>query len=328
MRAIRLHQFGPAENLVHEVVEDPLPAAGEVRIAVRAAGVHLLDTMLRAGTAGPPLPLPALPHIPGREVAGVVESVGAAADEAWIGRRVVAHLGRAPEVGGYAELTLAPVASLHALPDGLGNEAAVAMIGTGRTAMAILEVAGVGGGDVVLVTAAAGGIGTLLVQAARNLGALVVGAAGGAAKVERVRELGANVAVDYTRPEWTDEVRAALGHSGLTVAFDGVGGDLGRESMRLLAPGGHLVLYGGSAGGPTEITTDDVYDGGLTVSATIGPRILQRPGGLRGLEEAALAAAANGTLVPAVHSFPLAEAAAAHTALEGRATIGKVVLEA
>jgi len=192
--------------------------------------------------------------------------------------------------------------------------------------MAILDDARLVPSDVVLVTAAAGGIGSLLVQAARNADALVVGVAGGAAKVERVRALGAHVAVDYTRPTWAAEVRDALGDHELTVAFDGVGGAVGRAALELLAPGGRLVLYGWASGTPTEITTDDVYGGGLTVSSSLGPRMLKRPGGIRALEEEAMRAAASGALVPAVQRFPLADAAAAHAALEGRATTGKVVL--
>ena len=94
---------------------------------------------------------------PGREVAGRVDRVGPGVDAAWVGRRVVAHLGQAS--GGYAEQALAPVTALHELPDHVGAEAAVAMIGTGRTAMGILEVADLSAEDVVLVTAAAGGIG-------------------------------------------------------------------------------------------------------------------------------------------------------------------------
>ena len=93
MHAIRLHAFGPPENLRYEHVEDPRPGPGQARIAVAAAGVHLIDTALRAGRAMGPLALPELPAIPGREVAGVVDAVGPEVDEAWLGRRVVAHLG-------------------------------------------------------------------------------------------------------------------------------------------------------------------------------------------------------------------------------------------
>ena len=168
MRAIRLHQFGPAENLVLDEVADPEPGADQVRIAVGAAGVHVLDTFIRAGTTGGPFPLPDLPTVPGREVAGVVDEVGPGVDAAWVGRRVVAHLGMAS--GGYAELALASVSALHEIPSGMDDEVAVTMIGTGRTAFGILEAAAITTDDVVLVTAAAGGLGSLLrpVGAART----------------------------------------------------------------------------------------------------------------------------------------------------------------
>jgi NADPH2:quinone reductase len=171
--------------------------------------------------------------------------------------------------------------------------------------------------DVVLVTAAAGGIGTLLVQAARNAGARVIGAAGGPEKVARI---GADLAVDYNEPGWTD----AVGE--VTVVLDGVGGALGRGALERLAVGGRLIVFGGASGSPIQFDVGDLYRRGLTVSAAIGPRILNRPGGIRELEALALAAAADGTLTPALHHFPLADAAAAHAAIENRATIGKVVL--
>ncbi len=126
-------------NLRYEEVDDPRPGPGQARIAVAAAGVHLIDTALRAGRPMGPLALPELPTIPGREVAGTVDAVGPQVDEQWLGRRVVAHLG--PASGGYAELAVRETDALHALPDGLADDAAVAMIGTGRTALAILEVA-------------------------------------------------------------------------------------------------------------------------------------------------------------------------------------------
>jgi NADPH2:quinone reductase len=324
MRAIRLHAFGPPENLVLEEVEDPQPGPGQVRIAVAAAGVHLIDTTIRAGVQRGPLPLPDLPAIPGREVAGAVDAVGPGVDEAWLGRRVVAHLG--PASGGYAELAVRDVDAVHALPDGVDEDEAVAMIGTGRTALGILEVAQLTAGDVALVTSAAGGIGALLIQAVRNAGAVAVGLAGGAEKVARVRGLGAAVAIDYTARDWTEAVRDALGDAQATVAFDGVGGEVGRGALELLAPGGRLILFGWSSGEPTRLSASDLFARGLTASAAIGPRILNRPGGMRELEEQALAALAEGRLRPLVQRFPLGDAAAAHAALEARATVGKVVL--
>lgn len=324
MHAIRQHAFGPAENLRYEEVPDPRPGPGQVRIRVEAAGVHLVDTAIRRGEPGP-FPVPELPMTPGREVAGRVDVVGPDVEGGWLGARVVAHLG--PASGGYAELALAPVANLHELPDHLDAEVAVAAIGTGRTAQGVLDLAALTEHDVVLVTAAAGGLGGLFVQAGRRVGAVVAGLAGGPAKVDAVRAAGADVAVDYRAPGWTDALRTALGERRPTVLLDGVGGAAGQAAFDLVAPGGRVVLFGAASGTPLSFTSDDVYERALQVAFAVGPRILQRPGGLRELETRALAEAAAGTLVPVVGArFPLAEAAAAHRALESRATTGKVVL--
>jgi NADPH2:quinone reductase len=138
LHAIRLHAFGPAENLSYETVDDPAPAPGpgQVRITVRAAGVHLLDTALREGHQGPAPRPTVLPTIPGREVAGTVESLGESVPDLWLGKRVVVHLGFAP--GGYAELVVTDADRVHEIPAALDFAQAVAMIGTGRTVMGIV----------------------------------------------------------------------------------------------------------------------------------------------------------------------------------------------
>ncbi|MEU9626252.1 zinc-binding dehydrogenase [Streptomyces luteogriseus] len=326
MHAIRLHAFGPAENLTYEQVEDPRPGPGQVRIAVRAAGVHLLDAALREGMPGGPANEPAtLPTVPGREVAGVVESLGDGVPARWLGKRVVAHLGFVP--GGYAELAVTEVERLHEIPGDLDFAEAVAMIGTGRTAMGIVQFAELGPDSVVIVPAAAGGIGTLLVQYAKNAGATVVGLAGGPEKTARVQEGGADLAVDYKDPAWPAKVRAHLGGRRATVVFDGVGGDIAREAVGLLGPGGKHIVFGWSGEG--------IRDGGPYLvdgvsEQVLGPVMLGKAGGpdpVRTLELRALTEAAAGRLSPAVQRFPLAEAAAAHRALETRGTVGKVVLE-
>lgn len=324
MHAIVLREFGPAENLSYESVEDPKPGPGQVRIAVRAAGVHLIDTSIRSGRPGGPGPTPVLPMIGGREVAGVVDEVGPDVESSWRGRRVVAHLGMLG--AGYAELVVVDAGSLHALPDGVDDAAAVAMIGTGRTAFAVLERANLSSDDVVLVTSAAGGLGVLLVQAALDAGAIVVGAAGGPEKVERVRQLGATVAVDYDQESWADTVRTELDGRAVTIVLDAVGGVRGRAALELLGVDGRFLVYGFSSGEPTPLNVFDLVGRGITASAAIGARMLKRPGGFRDLEDAALAALIEGRMVPLLTKFPLAEAAAAHSALENRQTIGKVVL--
>jgi NADPH:quinone reductase-like Zn-dependent oxidoreductase len=328
MHAVRLHAFGPAENLTYEKANDPEPGAGQVRIAVAAAGVHLLDTVLRSGDSGSPYPPPELPTIPGREVAGTVEALGEGVDPGWLGRRVVAHLGMVP--GGYAELAVVGTERLHALPADLREDHAVAMIGTGRTTMAVLRFADLTRDDVAIVTAAAGGIGSLLVQYAKAVGATVVGVAGGPAKAARVHELGADLAADYNAAGWADRTRTALGDRTPTVVFDSVGGELARDAVGLLGRGGRHLVYGWSAGSPLGLTEEEVAARGIRSKAVLGSpewrALVGAPGGLRGLEDEAMAEAASGRLVPSVQSFPLAEAAAAHTALETRGTMGKVVL--
>ncbi|MBF6463678.1 zinc-binding dehydrogenase [Nocardia beijingensis] len=329
MHAIRLHAFGPAENLRYETVPDPVPGPGQVRIAVAAAGVHLIDTALRRGEPGP-FPLPELPTVPGREVAGTVDRAGDGVPANLLGARVVAHLGAVP--GGYAELAVTDAARLHEIPAALDSAEAVAMIGTGRTTMGILQFAALEPGSVVLVTAAAGGIGTLLVQYAKNAGATVIGAAGGPAKVDQVRRNGADLAVDYLLADWPDRVRALVGNTGVHVLFDSVGGAIARTGIDLLARGGQHLVYGWSGksvdDGPVRLSADDLAARAITSEMVIGPPMLARAGGdLRVLEDRAMAEAAAGRLRPALHRFALADAAAAHRAMEMRATTGKVVLE-
>ena len=324
MHAIRQYQFGPAENLRFERLADPVPGEGQVRISVESAGVHLLDTIIRSGVDGGPFPLPGLPMTPGREVSGVVDAAGPDVAADWIGRRVVAHLGQAS--GGYAERALAPVGALHEVPDDMSPDVAVAMIGTGRTAAGILEIARITPEDIVLVTAAAGGLGSLFVQGVEASGATAVGLSGGVAKTAQVAALGATVAVDYLEPDWPDRVCEELDDRLPSVVLDGVGGALGHAAVGLVRDGGRVVQFGRSSGEPASLGADEVAARRLVVEGGLGSRIAQRPGGMRDLETAAIENARAGVWAPLVSRFELAQAGAAHIALETRATMGKTVL--
>ncbi|WP_422734377.1 zinc-binding dehydrogenase [Micromonospora sp. WMMD558] len=321
MHAIRLHEFGPAGNLVLDELPDLTPGPGEVRIAVEASGVHLLDTALRRGEAGGPLPLPELPTVPGREVAGIVDALGPGVDDDWSGRRVVAHLGMVP--GGYAEQAVTAVGALFPVPEGLSFAEAVAAVGTGRTALGIVELERPAAGDVVLVPSAAGGVGWLLAQAARHAGATVVAAARGAERTAALDGLGAHLVVDYGRPDWADRVRERFG--GVTLVYDGVGGPVGRSALELLDPGGRFMMFGWSAGEATRVETADLIGRGLTVG-WLGQRMRALPGGIPGLAARSLELTGRGWWRPLVTTYPLADAARAHADLEGRRALGKVVL--
>ena len=321
MRAVRLHEFGPPDNLVRDELPDLTPGPLEVRIAVAACGVHLLDTTLRRGDVGGPLPLPELPTVPGREVAGVVDRVGDDVDDWWLGRRVVAHLGMVP--GGYADQAVTAVTTLFPVPDDTSLTDAVAAVGTGRTALGVVELEPPRASDVVLVLSAAGGLGWLLVQAAQAAGSTVVAAAGGD-RVSVLEPSGAALVVDYADPGWPDRVREQVG--AVDLVYDGVGGDVGRAALELLGPGGRLVMFGFSAGAPTRFDTGDVVGRGLTVGWSLGPRMMALPGGIPGLAERALEKVVRGEWRPLVTTYPLADAARAHADLEGRRALGKVVL--
>jgi len=312
MHLIRQYEFGGPETLVFETADDLTPAAGQVRIAVGAAGVHLIDTYIRRGEQMGSLPLPELPMTPGREVAGTVDAVGPGVSNEWLGLPVVVHLGQAS--GGYASQAVANVDDLFRLTHERFDEAVV-MVGTGRTALGVLEVANLTGDDLVLVTSAAGGLGILLGQAAHNAGASVIAAAGG---LHKLAGIDAEVKVDYRQPGWANGLEP-------TVVLDGVGGAVGREALEALGVGGRIVIFGWSSGTPTEFTNTDVLRKGLSISG-LGPRLIHRPGKLRELAAQSLAEHAAGRFAPVVQRFPLAEAAACHRAIETRSTVGKTVL--
>lgn len=312
MRAIRQHEFGGPEVLRLEEVPDPTPGPGQVRIRVEAAGVHRLDTSIRAADLPPTMPRPELPMTPGREVAGVVDEIGEGVDEAWRGAKVVAHLGPGSS-GGYAELAVADEKQLYRRPDGLDSATAVAAIGTGRTSAAVLEAAQITPGDIVVVTSAAGGMGAILLQGVRNVGARAVGLAGSEAKLEIARGFGAQTTIDYRADGWLERLRAE--EPRITVLLDGVGGDVPRQVYAHLENDGRMVRFSGD---------QDGYEGGAKIIDILGPWVQGR---IKEFEHAALEAAADGTRRPYVGSaFPLAEAAEAHRALEARETSGKVVL--
>lgn len=312
MRAIRQHEFGGPEVLAIEEMPDPEPGPGQVRIRVEAAGIHRLDTSIRSGDLPPTMPRPELPMTPGREVAGVVDALGEGVDEAWQDAKVVAHLGPGSS-GGYAELAVTEDTKLYRRPDGLGSAEAVAAIGTGRTSAGVLEAAAITPDDVVVVTSAAGGMGAILLQGIRNAGARAVGLAGSAAKLEIARGFGAQTVIDYRTDGWLEALRAE--EPRLTVLLDGLGGDEPRRVYADLDTGGRMVRFSGDQEG---------YQGTAEIIDLLGPRIQGR---IKEFEQASLRAAADGTRKPYVGStFALAEAAAAHRALEQRETTGKVVL--
>jgi NADPH2:quinone reductase len=310
VRAVVLRAFGPPERLVAEDVPEARAGPGQLLVDVAAVSITFVDTQLRAGRPPHARMAPALPVILGNGVGGVVSQAGEGADDTLVGRRVVTTTGG---TGGYAERVAVDASLPIAVPGGVELAAATALLADGRTALSLFEAAAVQAGDTVLVEAAAGGVGGLLVQLAHGAGARVVAAARGAAKLDHARRLGADVTVDYTRADWT------LAAARVDVVFDGVGGDIGAAAAALLRPGGRFVAYGmasGSFAGVPE-REDVTFVRGVALSRERS----------RALSAAALALAAAGRLTATIgQTFALEDAAAAHAAIESRATIGKTLL--
>jgi NADPH2:quinone reductase len=316
MRAVWLREFGGPEVLVGEEAPDPVPGPGQALIEVEYANITFVETQLRRGSG--PFSVE-LPVIPGNGVGGVVRGVGAGVDLGLIGRRVVSSMGGS---GGYAQLAVVDAGALVEVPAALALDEAVALLADGRTAVSLLRTAPMGEGERALVEAAAGGVGSLLVQLARAAGARVVAAAGGEAKLELARELGAQAAVDYREPNWPERVREAVG--GLDVVFDGVGGDIGASAFELLEPGGRMLRFGLASGAWAAISEEAAAERGVELVSMARPA----PDEMRSGTETALAEAAAGRLRPVIgQRFPLERAADAHAAIESRRTVGKTLLE-
>ncbi|MEV4355250.1 zinc-binding dehydrogenase [Nonomuraea sp. NPDC049625] len=319
MRVVRVTGFGGPEVLVPGEAPDPVAGPGQVVVEVAVAGVTFVETQIRRGTDQWHA-RPELPYVPGGLVAGRVSSAGEGVDPAWAGRRVIAGTG---ETGGFAERAVAVAEDLFPVPDGLELPEAVALHSDGSTAQGLIEGAKVRPGEWVLVEAAAGGVGSLLVQLARTAGARVVGAARGSRKLDLIRELGAEAAVDYSEPGWTGRVLEATGGAGPDVVFDGVGGEIGRAAFEVTARGGRFSVHGASSGEVTVVDParrEDVDVIGIEQLFDFGPNVVR-------WAEQMMAQAAAGLVRPVIgQTFPLERAADAHAAIEHRTALGKTLL--
>jgi NADPH:quinone reductase-like Zn-dependent oxidoreductase len=237
MRAVVLTRHGGPEVLRVEERADPPVGPGEVRIAVRAAGLNFADTVARVGLY-PDAPDP--PCVLGYEIAGEVESVGEGVSELSVGDRVLAGA----RFGGQAELVSVPAGQALPLPERFSFEQGTALPVNYVTAYAGLVVmAGLDEGERLLIHAAAGGVGIAAIQLAKLRGAEVFGTAS-AAKHDAIRAQGVDHAIDYRTQDFEREVMRLTGGEGVDVAFDALGPSSFRKDYRLLRPGGRLVMYG------------------------------------------------------------------------------------
>ena len=332
MRAIQMTEFGGPEVLRRVDIPRPQPAPGEVPIRVTRAGINFADTHTRTNSY---VRKATLPLVPGGEVAGVREDTG---------ERVVALTG----VGGYAEYAVAPAAHVFAIPEGVDDDTALALLVQGTTAWHLYRTAGrvgerpagagagetgEGAGETVVVHAAAGGVGSLAVQLGRPLGAgRVIATASSLQKRELALRLGADAAIDPAPEGLTERLLEANGGRGVDVVFEMAGGEVFDASYRALAPFGRLVVCGIASQQPNRVSSGSLLRHSRGVVGFYIFHCLERPGmferALADLFARVVANPAHPPLEVVVgHTYPLEQAPQAHIDLRERRTTGKLLLD-
>jgi NADPH2:quinone reductase len=325
MRAIQAREAGGPEVLELVELPDPTPGAGQVLVKVAAAGVNFIDTYRRGGV----YPMP-FPHVVGSEGAGEVVALGEGVADIAVGD----HVAWSDAPDSYAELVHVNAARLVPVPDGVDLEVAAAIPLQGMTAHYLAtSTYPVQPGDDVLVHAAAGGVGLLLTQLVVAHGGRVIGTVSTAEKEALAREAGADIVIRYDQladltAELPTLVKDATGGRGVRVVYDGVGKTTFDASLASLKPRGMMVLFGGSSGQVPPFDLQRLNSGGslFITRPTLGFYVATTDE-LRWRARELFEAVQAGQLHVRIGArYPLAEAAEAHRALEGRHTTGKVIL--
>jgi len=324
MKAITLRDFGGPEMMQYSDIDTPTPGAGQLLIRVHATSVNRPDVIQRQGNYPPP---PGDSEVLGLEVAGIVESIGEGITRFSPGDRVVALVGG----GGYAEYALALEGHSMALPESISFEQAACICETYITAYLNLFLLGeLQGKQSVLIHGGGGGVATSAIQLCRALTPsteILVTASTG--KLERVREQGASHVIDYREQVFADEVRQITNKRGVDVILDHIGAQYLQDNMKSLALAGTLMLIGVMGGIKAELNLATMM---VKRQRIIGSVLRSRPVA----EKAAIIAKFEATVMPLIAAgdvtplvdatFPLAEAAAAHTMMEQGGHFGKIVL--
>jgi len=327
MKAVRVHETGPAEVLRYEDVDDPKPRAGEALVKIAAAGVNYLDVYYRSGFHWGGHHKRPLPYIPGAEAAGTVVAVGPGATDVKVGDRVA--YGISNGYGSYAELCAIPSWQLYKLPSSVSFETAAATMLQGMTAHYLTHsTVAVKRADTVLVHAAAGGTGLLLVQIAKMRGARVFGTVSTGDKARLVLQAGADAVINYIEHDFAIGIKKLTDGAGVNVVYDSVGQATFEKSLDVLAPLGSLVIFGQASGPVPPFDT--------AILNAKGSLSLMRPSLTHHVVNYADVARRAGDLfnwitagrlnITIGNSFPLSAAAQAHRALESRQSAGKILL--
>ena len=324
MRAIVVKAHGGLDQIALVDWPEPKAAPGQAVVTVRACGLNYLDIFVRRGMPGLPVQMP---RIPGGDISGVVADVGAGVRRDWIGRRVLVDPHIKPggalgehDHGGLCERIAIDAENLIALPDDVSFEDAAALPIAYGTAWRMMRTRGqVRAGETVLILGASGGVGTACVQIAKNAGATVLACASSAAKLDRLRALGADHLIDYTREDFSARAWELTGRRGCDVIVNYTGGDTWVPSLRALARHGRLLTCGATAG--YDPPTDIRYIWRREVNI-VGANGWTRPDLEELLEEVR-----HGRIRPIIDRvFPLEESREAMRIVEDREVFGKVLV--
>ena len=328
MKIVRFHEYGDADVLRVEDVAEPVPGPGEIRVRSEAIGVGVPDMLMRSGNYNW---IPPLPVVPGNELAGTVDAVGAGVTAYREGDRVFVSARELPERGGgYAEAIVVPADAVFSMPDSVSAELAVTL-GNYQLAWLLLNYASAPqAGQTILVHAAAGGAGSALVQLAKRQGLTVYGIAGSAEKARYVIDLGADAVIDRSREDIGARVAELTGGQGVDFIYDSVAGPHFGKDFGMLGAMGMVVMFGyiGGQPDPNIFTPMRAAFGNSVALRMFSIHVLDdKPAIRRGAMEQAMAALAAGVIAPRIHArLPLDQAADAHRMLETGGVTGKVVL--
>ncbi len=320
MKAILQVGTGGPEVLQLREVPKPDVQPEHLLLRVTAVGVNYADTMRRRGW----VPIPSQPHIPGIEVAGVVEAIGDGVQGWQVGQRCMAWV----PGGAYAEYCLVPAHRAMSVPENLSDiEAAAVPVNWLTAFFALVTLGKLGAGERVLIHAAAGGVGTAAIQIAKLLGATVFATAGSDDKIQLVRSLGADVAINYERDDFETVVQEQTNGKGVHLVLESVGGQVFTKSIRCLTPMGRLIVYGHASGEDGTVTSGDLFRRRLTIACVAGGAMMDNPTVATEAKEKIIPWLREGKVKPIVGEVhPLKDAGLAQHRLETRQTKGKVVL--
>jgi putative PIG3 family NAD(P)H quinone oxidoreductase len=323
MRAVVITEPGGPEVLQWEEVPDPEPGPGEVLIDVAAAGVNRADLLQRQGHYPPP---PGASHYPGMEVSGRIVATGADVTGWQPGDEVCALMAG----GGYAEKVAVPAGQVLPVPAGLSLVDAAALPETTCTVHSnLVQVGGLRAGETLLVHGGASGIGTTAIQLGKALGARVICTAGSPAKLERCRELGADVAISYRDEDFVEVVKDVTDGHGADVILDIMGASYLARNLAALATEGRLVIIGRQGGNRAELDLGLLQSKRASIHATTlrNQPVAEKSAIVAAVTDQVWPLVSAGTVTPVIHELvPMAEAAKAHRLLEEGGHTGKVLL--